>query len=854
MRVTIEKLRMWLLVAAGLLVGVILLFLGYARYQMHRAVRDLPQKLGVEIQQSTNGFTFSKSDKGKTLFTLHASRAVQLKNGGKARLHDVSIVLYGRDSERADRIYGSEFDYDPASGVARADGPVDIDLQSPGAAASGTEQAPPDASRPALDDKSVVHARTSGLVFAQKTGVASTDQDFEFQFAGVNGNAHGAQYLSNEGLLVLQSNVNVRMLLRGRPVVLTAAHAELHRDSEQAILRVVMFHSLGITGRADQVVIHMRKDGSAEHVEATGNVTVANLNGSQMIAPRAEVALDATSQPQTLDLLGGIRYVDSEPFRHVDGQATEAHLQFGSNTTVRHVQLLHAVQMHEQDQGSGSDAKAVTTQRQLHADRVEVELKVDRKGRSVPKLVRAFGGAGSPAQMLINTWSMSDSGVGGKPGTPLTLRRQQSQKTVLRGDELDAHLVQAGGRLSVSHVQGSGHTSMVQTAPNGSVQTSTGDRLDVVLAPPAEGKPADNRHSAPGHADANAAQVVSAVQIISAVQDGHVVIRQTAPPAKSQGSHDKSGTPETTSATADRAEYRGDTQMLVLTGDPQVVDAGMTLWATTVRMSRETGDAVAEGNVRGSYLQPASTQQNNSEPIHIVAEHALLRRAEQEALFYGSHARDARLWQGASQVEAPVLDFQHAQQTLTARADTASRTLPVHAVFLSMARRKTGGPVGVVHIRSRQMVYSDVARRADFTGVVQVQSADGRMQANHAQVFLQTASNAGGNASKITGKLFGGSVQRIVAQGDVELQQPGRRGTGQQLVYTAGDGNFVLTGTAAAPPRLVDNVKGTVSGEVLIFNSLDDSVIVSNKGPRQGDTASGRRTRTETRVQSQKQH
>jgi lipopolysaccharide export system protein LptA len=59
------------------------------------------------------------------------------------------------------------------------------------------------------------------------------------------------------------------------------------------------------------------------------------------------------------------------------------------------------------------------------------------------------------------------------------------------------------------------------------------------------------------------------------------------------------------------------------------------------------------------------------------------------------------------------------------------------------------------------------------------------------------------------------------------LQQPGRRGIGEKLVYTAQDGKYILTGTSATPPRLYDQIHGTVSGEALIFNSQDDSVSVT---------------------------
>ena len=71
------------------------------------------------------------------------------------------------------------------------------------------------------------------------------------------------------------------------------------------------------------------------------------------------------------------------------------------------------------------------------------------------------------------------------------------------------------------------------------------------------------------------------------------------------------------------------------------------------------------------------------------------------------------------------------------------------------------------------------------------------------------------------------SVSKIVARGAVQLEQPGRKGTGAELTYTAADGKFVLTGSSVAPPRLSDQVRGVVTGNALIFNDRDDSVVVS---------------------------
>jgi lipopolysaccharide export system protein LptA len=56
---------------------------------------------------------------------------------------------------------------------------------------------------------------------------------------------------------------------------------------------------------------------------------------------------------------------------------------------------------------------------------------------------------------------------------------------------------------------------------------------------------------------------------------------------------------------------------------------------------------------------------------------------------------------------------------------------------------------------------------------------------------------------------------------------------------------FVLTGTAAVLPKVVDQQQGTVTGASLRFHEGDENVVVSNGG----DNA-GQRVRTETRVKN----
>ena len=70
----------------------------------------------------------------------------------------------------------------------------------------------------------------------------------------------------------------------------------------------------------------------------------------------------------------------------------------------------------------------------------------------------------------------------------------------------------------------------------------------------------------------------------------------------------------------------------------------------------------------------------------------------------------------------------------------------------------------------------------------------------------------------------------MTSRGNVVVASQGRRGTGEKLVYSSETGNYVLTGTAEAPPKITDPVRGSVTGEALVFNSRDDSVSVEGGG------------------------
>ena len=212
MRLSVERLRWGLLAGALLLVGVVVVLLSYGRYRAVQAWKQIVKRSGATITHETNGVTYSQAVGGKTIFTLHAKRAIP-HGEGRYTLEDGMLVLYGRDGQPSDRISGAQFEYDEKQGVAHAAGEVDMDIEPPegllrqgsGARAQGPEG----------HTAQAIHVRTSGLTYVKKLGVAATDQDVEIDYAGMHGHARGAEFDTGQSVVHLLADVRVDGIVRG---------------------------------------------------------------------------------------------------------------------------------------------------------------------------------------------------------------------------------------------------------------------------------------------------------------------------------------------------------------------------------------------------------------------------------------------------------------------------------------------------------------------------------------------------------------------------------------------------------------------------------------------------------------
>ena len=913
MRDRVARLRVWLLGSAVFLMLVIAAFIGSARYVRHRLKNALASKLGVTMTEGAIGWSRSRSDGSRTLYTIKAARWERVPNSnGVFALHDVSIVLYGKKGDRSDRIYGDEFEYDQEAGVMRAKGLVHIDMQAAGGKAAGTAASPAggaseagkaagEASGGAAAGGKVLHVTTSDLVYMEKLGVAATSEYIEFQVGGMTGHATGADYASDSGMLMLHSAVSMEGMTAGRKVKLTAAEAAFDDRNQQTFLTGARYESLGRTAEAGQATLYTRPDGTLARVLAQGNVT-AGSNGATVVSQRSDVVMNAAAEPQSALLTGGVRYALDRPLRQVRGQADEATIAFDGQKKPQpqHAVFTGAVHMTERMRATEAAREPWST-RDLTAAKFEAALVPAGPGESQLQDAEATGN--SHLTMVNNGSLASSSGEG---------------TTELSADDLKAHMIATGDARQppqLDTIAGRGHTVLRQVSVDGTEQTSAGDTLDAKFRPrpaPSAGRTrpvaavAGTASGGAGSGKAGQAgfgvgqQFPDLVQ--SAVQQGHVTMMRRAP-AKSGSKAGAGAQEDVERAVAVRAAYDGDLDRMTLTGGVQLMDAGSVLLANQVALDHKTGDSHAMGAVKVNYVQDNSAQQGGGragapgEPTHILADRADLERATDIATFYG---KPVRLWQGASQVLAPVIELSRAQKRLIARGEAstgwsaAAQAAQVHTVLVgresggagsgAAGAGKTGSTApgcantgaakagagnaeaaaqapNVVRIASGGLVFSGILNQADFTGGFRADTADGTIRANAGTAYLQPAgaagavpagsSAAGGTAASggaaavpsLTGRL-----ERVVAAGHVDILQPGLRATGERLVYTANDQVFLLTGDSKNPPRAAD-AKGTTTGAALRFHSsCDDSGGVSVEALSAVPGEPAQRVQTETRV------
>ena len=783
MPLPIYRLRRWLVVIAVLFSAVVAGMYFYARSRQRDVLKEIPNKLGFEIKQTAAGFQFSKSDGKRTLFTIQATDLKQFKLNGSAELHNVSIVLYGRDSTRFDQISGDNFIYDKKSGNITASGEVEIDLEANPKGLTAPDQATP------KELKNPIHLKTRDLVFNQESGDASTNARVDFRTPQATGWSVGLQYAGKSNVLTLDSQIHVA--LGGQDAAnLFATHATITRDPRVIVLEHPRMERSAGTLQAEQATFLLGPENNVERVLASGNVRAEakELANDQLSvrADEAELLLTPKGNLLRTATLTGHVHAQRIGTANTQGDAGRVIVSFARNNEIQKVHSEEGVRLsqHAANAEKSSTNTSPPQDFELTAQAIDFFLaegrRLDHAETSGTAQINIFPAQNSAAESAENS----------------------NQRTAITAGRFNAKFVaSADGTNRLTSIHGSPNAKIVSFSPGVPDRVSTSEMVDATFLPQGG--------------------------IASIVQQGNVAFTDGQTPEKR------------TQAWAAKAVYTPADRVLILSGSPRVAQGTMVTSARTIRINRTNDDAFAEGDVKSTYSelkeQPDGALLASSSPIHVTAANMTAHNSPAIALYEGN----ARLWQDANIIEAPSIQFDRDQRSVVAQGKGGQ---PVSTVLVEAnaassknleaknpakgevkAKRKAANKADdTVAVTAARLTYADADRRAHYEGGVVATSTAFTAAANSMDVFLLPRSQASGNQSLTTAA----KLDRMVAQDNVTIQQTGRRAEGHTLVYTAADDKFVLTG---GPPSIFDAERGKITGVSLTFFRADDRVLVEGE-------------------------
>jgi lipopolysaccharide export system protein LptA len=815
----IYRLRRWLAATAVVFTLVVAGMYLYARLRERNVTKSIG-KMGIEIKQTATGFQFSKSDAGRTLFTVQASSLKQFRLDGRAELHNVSIVLYGRDSSRFDQIYGDNFTYDQKSGDVTANGDVQIDLEPNPSGATAPDQATP------KELKNPIHLKTRDLVFNNKTGDAATDARVDFQTPQAAGSAVGVRYAGKTNTLVLLSQVHVVVKDRSSSII-DAASGNMNSQSHQVVLNQATLRQGQLIVQTNEATFFLGEDNSVQRVLAVGNVTAQTAEGRPGNSAKAEQALHARADEgelllegkqnrlRTANLTGNVE-VERGGDQPVHGNAGRAVLDFVGQNELRKIHAMDGVRLTQKAANTSSSPKRSSRPQDFELTAPVVDFYMTNT-RALDRAVTTGN-----AQIVISPAQADEKAKDVKAKAdhaPAPLSASPSERTVVTAGKFTAKFEQTPeGQSRITSMHGAPDARIVSVSPEQPDRVSASDNLDAAFLP--EGG------------------------IGSITQQGHMTYTDGLDAA------------HRTQAWADLAHYTPVDQILLLTGKPRVDNGGMETTAQTVRIDRATGDGFADGDVKTTYSElkekPNGALLASSSPIHVTAQSMTSHQNTGTALYTGN----ARLWQDANVIQAPSIEFDRDHRSVLAQGT------PVHPVSTILVQNQKNDPAPgsqtanppastsqaagsgkasarrtskstPVAITSSRLTYADGERKAHYEGGVIAKGVDFTCTSKTMDAYLLPrqpgpASNAQPTANQSPAVISTGPGQldHMVAQGDVVVQQPNRRALGQTLTYTAADNKFVLTG---GTPSIFDAERGKITGVSLTFFRADDRVLVEGE-------------------------
>jgi lipopolysaccharide export system protein LptA len=249
---------------------------------------------------------------------------------------------------------------------------------------------------------------------------------------------------------------------------------------------------------------------------------------------------------------------------------------------------------------------------------------------------------------------------------------------------------------------------------------------------------------------------------------------------------------------------------------PAVSDEALRIDAESIDITLSPRKMSARGRVRTT-LQPSRGRQSagrrpglltEGDAVNVLASDLSYDERTRTTIFRGA----ARMLQGTTVIQADTITLDEARGDLIAAG----------GVTTSLGIGTTDGTAGKPTLgRADAFRYTDESRRALYDARAQFNSDAGDLQASRIELLLAGDDN---------------QLERLDAQGAVQVTLGARRATGTRLVYRPAEARYEITGT---PGRFTDACNES-SGRTLTFFRSSDRVIIDGNEQSRTETRGGK--------------
>jgi lipopolysaccharide export system protein LptA len=244
-------------------------------------------------------------------------------------------------------------------------------------------------------------------------------------------------------------------------------------------------------------------------------------------------------------------------------------------------------------------------------------------------------------------------------------------------------------------------------------------------------------------------------------------------------------------------------------GDPTVWDSRGRTKAVELDADLANDVSYARGRTTTTYYSQEQTNgatpfSKTKSPVYIASERGEFRHQSGQAIYMGS----ARAWQDDNYVRGDKLVIYVNDKRMEASGHVQT------TIYNAKKRVENNNTVVPVFASADSMFYSDPDRTIHYEGNVDIKQDTDRLTSDVADVYLLKETN---------------EVDKTIAQRNVVLTQPNRKGTGDWVEYTSANEVAVLKGN---PARVEDVEQGNTQGSRLTLSVRDGKVTADDaRGP-----------------------